>query len=151
MRPLGTWLCRLRLPSFLQYLLRPRKALRQQGTEDIRIYVFATENSNGFADAASRDSGASVDNLKKVLARAHFTVVDSRSDASVSVGVEHGYMPGGHLNEDEEDGRIFHDNAARRRCRGKADCVSWELFHDDRRNKSVRSRSLPLPSLRNLD
>ena len=76
-------------------VMAQKKPYGNKEREDIHIYVFAAPNSNGSTDADSKDRADSVADLKKVLTRAHFTVVDSQSDANFSIGVEHGYMPAG--------------------------------------------------------
>jgi hypothetical protein len=82
----------LAIPSTAQ-----KKPYGNREREDIHIYVFAAEKSTGFVDADSNDRAESVADLKKVLSRAHFTVVDSQSKANFSIAVEPGYWPAGDL------------------------------------------------------
>ena len=76
-------------------LVAQKKPYGNKEREDIHIYVFAAPNSNGSTDADSKDRANSLADLKRVLAGAHFTVVDSQSRANFSIEVEHGYMPAG--------------------------------------------------------
>jgi hypothetical protein len=85
-------------------VMAQKKPYGNKEREDIHIYVFAAPNSNGSTDADSQDRAASVADLKKVLSRAHFTVVGSQSDASVSIEVEQGYMPAGTLTRSRRTG-----------------------------------------------
>lgn len=81
-----------------------KKPYGNKEREDIRIYVFARENTPGFTDADSKDRTDSVADVKKVLARSHFAVVDSQSEAKLSVGVEPGYMPTGTMTRTRRTG-----------------------------------------------
>jgi hypothetical protein len=74
-------------------VMAQKKPYGNREREDVHIYVFAA--ANGSTDASTKDRADSVADLKRVLTGAHFTVVDSQSQANFSIEVEHGYMPAG--------------------------------------------------------
>jgi hypothetical protein len=80
------------------------KSYGNKEREDIRVYVFAAEGPAKFTDADSKDRRDSVADVKNVLARAHFTTVDSLSRANLSIEVEGGYMPAGTTTRSKRTG-----------------------------------------------